>query len=111
MYGALQNKLGNSSRVLYVHTTKAFFTYVWTLSAAEAEQSILQMIHINSFTTQAQIFTPVLSNHAAKYSNGRLGEEQNDKRSKDPPHTQYSVPTLKIIPTHRSKKLACSLHI
>jgi hypothetical protein len=68
MYGALQNKLGNSSRVLYVHTTKAFFTVVWTLSAAaEAGQSILQMIHINSFTTQAQIFTPVLSNHAAKY--------------------------------------------
>jgi hypothetical protein len=41
-------KLGNSSRVLYVHTTKAFFTYVWTLSAAELKpgQSILQMIRI-----------------------------------------------------------------
>jgi hypothetical protein len=52
-----------------VYTTKAFFTYVWTLSAAEAGESILQMIHINSFTTttQAQIFTPLLSNHAAKY--------------------------------------------
>jgi hypothetical protein len=40
---------------------KAFFTYVWTLSAAEAGQSILQMIHIIPSPPRAQIFTPVLS--------------------------------------------------
>jgi hypothetical protein len=68
VYGALQNQLGNSSRELYVHTTKAFFTYVWTLSAAaEAGAEHFADDPYNSFTTQAQIFTPVLSNHAATY--------------------------------------------
>jgi hypothetical protein len=70
--------------VLYVHTTKAFFTYVWTLSAPEAEQSILQMIHIIPSPPKHK-FSHQFSQIMLQSTNGRLGQEQNDKRSKDPP--------------------------
>jgi hypothetical protein len=76
-----------------VYTTKAFFTYVWTLSAAEAGESILQMIHIIPSPLPKHKFSHHFSQIMLQSTNGRLGQEQNDKRSKDP-STWYSYALL-----------------